>query len=556
MVYYVSLFSMKKLLNKSHTNVHTIAYILGGVSIFGYVISFLRDRAFAHYFGAGELLDIYTASFRIPDMLFITATAFVSVYALLPMFEEKMRQSSVKFQEFINTSFYFLIFFLILGSTILFFAIPFLADTFFAGFTGKARETFILFSRVYLIQASFFSVSAFFAAILQLKRKFVLYSILPILYNAGIILGTIVLYPMFGSIGLAIGVVLGALLNAGIQIPILLHNNVLPRLAPTKHTIREFWRVIKTSIPRASALLSHGIAEGFVFGTVVSISQGALSVYYFAQSLKVVPLVVIGTAYSVASFPVLVTYFTEKNTDGFKRVINNALRRLLFFILPIIAFIFVLREPLVSLLFETGFFTAETTIVTSAIVAALMPHALTTSVLIICARAFYARGRSLVPFIIFFVLSAAKIALSYMVVHSLHHNEYFMRLMQGISSLETAEHTTLFATVLLVMLLEVVAAGVILKMLMQEIQQSLAALGKAFLQNMISALIMVVSIAVTREIFFAETVFNSLGGVIAIACMSAVGGVLWFVSLRLFKNKESDIVRKKVVRILSRIWKT
>ena len=180
---------------------------------------------------------------------------------------------------------------------------PFLADTFFAGFTGEARETFILFSRVYLLQASFFSISAFFTAILQLKRKFVLYSILPILYNVGIILGTIVLYPMFGSAGLAIGVVFGALLNAGIQIPILMHNSVLPRLTPTRNTIREFWRVIKMSIPRASALLSHGIAEGFVFGTVVSISQGTLSVYYFAQSLKVVPLVVIGTGLFRGIFP-------------------------------------------------------------------------------------------------------------------------------------------------------------------------------------------------------------------------------------------------------------
>ena len=258
----------------------------------------------------------------------------------------------------------------------------------------------------------------------------------------------------------------------------------------------------------------------------------------------------------MASFPALVTHFTQKDTKGFKQVINNALRRLLFFIVPIIAFIFVLREPLVSLLFETGFFTAETTVVTSAVVAALMPHALTTSVLIICARAFYARGHSLIPFIIFFVLSAAKIALSYTVVHSLHHNEHFMRLMQGISGLETTEHTTLFATVLLVMLLEVVAAGVMLKMLMREIQQSLISLGKAFLQNMLSALIMVVSIAAAKNLFFAEIAFNSLKGVGAIACMGVLGGVLWFASLRLFKNKESDIVRKKVMQILNRIWKT
>ena len=123
-MYTVFCLLMRKLLNKSHTNVHTIAYLLGGVSVFGYLVSFLRDRAFAHYFGPSELLDIYVASFQIPDVLFITATAFISVYALLPMFEEKKRQGEEMLREFVNTSFYFLVLFLLLGSTVLFFAIP------------------------------------------------------------------------------------------------------------------------------------------------------------------------------------------------------------------------------------------------------------------------------------------------------------------------------------------------------------------------------------------------------------------------------------------------
>ena len=98
-IYYTSSFTMLKLLNISHTNVHTIAYVLAAVSIFGYGISFIRDRVFAHYFGTGELLDIYIASFRIPDTLFIIATAFISVYALLPMFEEKLQKNAAEFQD-------------------------------------------------------------------------------------------------------------------------------------------------------------------------------------------------------------------------------------------------------------------------------------------------------------------------------------------------------------------------------------------------------------------------------------------------------------------------
>ena len=163
---------MLNLLNKSHTNVHTIAYILGTVSIFGYVVSFVRDRVFAHYFGPSELLDIYIASFRIPDLLFIVVTAFLSVYAILPMFEEKQRQGRAVLKEFINTTFYFLLLFLVFGLCILFFAIPVIEEHVFTGFSGEASATFILFSRIFLVQATLFAISSFLTAILQLKRKF------------------------------------------------------------------------------------------------------------------------------------------------------------------------------------------------------------------------------------------------------------------------------------------------------------------------------------------------------------------------------------------------
>ena len=547
---------MQKLLNKSYTNVHTIAYILSGVSIFGYLISFLRDRAFAHYFGVGELLDIYVASFRIPDVLFITATAFISVYALLPMFEEKMQKRNNELQEFINTTFYFLVLFLLTGSIILFFAIPFLGKTLFSSFSGESFNTFVLFSRIYLIQASLFAISSFFTAILQLKRKFLLYSILPILYNAGIILGVIVLYPLFGALGLALGVLFGVLLNVGIQVPILIQNNVLPRLAPTRHTVEECWRTIKTSIPRASALLSHTIAEIFIFSAIVSISKGVLSIYYFAQSLRTIPLLIVGTAYSVATFPILVTSHMKNNMNAFRSVIENALRRLLFFILPIIALIFVLREPLISLLFETGFFTAETTAVTGTIVAVIMPHALTTSILIICARALYARNQSITPFIIFITLSIAEITLVYTTVQFVQNNHSALTLVQNISGLISKEHAVLFAAIAVVVSLEIIAATAILIALMRSIRQSITPLFRAFLQNMAAVIVLIVVVGLLKNLIFNTVHFNTVKGVFAIGVMSATGVLFWYITLYILKNKEGELLKRKIKQILKKIWKT
>ncbi|MCY4577073.1 MAG: hypothetical protein OXB96_01400 [Candidatus Kaiserbacteria bacterium] len=526
------------------------------MSVFGYILSFLRDRAFAHYFGASELFDVYVASFRIPDVLFIVATAFISVYALLPMFEEKMRQGDNRLKEFVNTSFYFLVLFLVLGSTILFFAIPSLGEWLFDDFSSEGLETFVLFSRIYLIQASLFAISSFFTAILQLKRKFFLYSLLALLYNIGIIIGVVVLYPMFGPIGLALGVLLGVIINVGIQVPVLLQNNILPQLAPTRHTVRECWRTIKISIPRASALLSHTITQILVFSVVVGISEGALSIYYFAESLKAVPTVLIGTAYSVAAFPILVTHFTEGNMEAFRSVIESALRRLFFFILPIIAFVFILREPLISLIFETGSFTAEITAITAAIVGVFIVGALTMSILIICARALYACGRSLAVFLIFLTLSAVEIVLIYTIIPFIQNNSEATAMIQQVTGLESAAYGTLFVATLIIVIPEIFAATTILIVLLRHIRQDIKPLLQAFAQNLIAVMVLAIATAVPNIFLFGNMQFNSINGIFAIGGMSIIGMSAWFVTLRLLKNPESKIVQKKAVSVINRIWRT
>lgn len=534
---------------------HTVAFILGGVSVFGYILSFLRDRAFAHYFGAGELLDIYVASFRIPDVLFIAATAFISVYALLPMFEEKLREGNTHLKEFINTSFYFLVLFLVLGSTVLFFAIPFLGEWLFGNFSPEGFKTFVLFSRMYLIQASLFAISSFFTAILQLKRKFFLYSILALLYNAGIIVGVTVLYPAFGAVGLAFGVLLGVILNVGIQVPILVHNHILPHLAPTRHTVRECWRAVKLSVPRASALLSHTITHILVVSVVVKISEGALSIYYFAESLKAVPTVLIGTAYSVAAFPILVTHFTEGNMEAFRSVVENALRRLFFFILPIIAFVFILREPLISLLFETGSFTAETTTITAAIVGVFIVGALTISILVICARALYACGRSLAVFLIFLALSVVEVALIYTVIPFIQNNPETAAMIQNITGLESAAYGTLFVATLIIVIPEIFAAITMLTVLLRRIQQDIKPLLRAFAQNMIAVVALAIATTIPNTFLFSNVQFNSISGILAIGSMSIVGVAAWFITLRLLKNPESKLLQERVMQVINRLWK-
>ena len=133
------------------SSLHEAAFWLAGFSIFSQILAFLRDRLLAHYFGAGEALDIYYTAFRIPDFIFVTLGSLVSISVLVPMFSRKAIGNGGEVKSYINsifTSFSILI----IGSCALFFVfMPQIAALLFKGFSAETLIQIIKFSRILLL---------------------------------------------------------------------------------------------------------------------------------------------------------------------------------------------------------------------------------------------------------------------------------------------------------------------------------------------------------------------------------------------------------------------
>ena len=550
---------IRRFLDKSHTGLHSIALVLGSMSVIGYVVSFVRDRAFAHYIGAGELLDVYVASFRIPDLLFITATAFISLYALLPLFEETEREGKTALQEFINTTFYFLLIYLIIGSTVLFFTIPAVGKYLFSGFSQEGFETFVLLSRVFLLQAILFSIAGFFTAILQYKRRFFVYALLPILYNAGILIGVLFFYPTFGPAGLAIGVVLGVVLNIAVQLPVIVHHRALTAIAPSRHMFRSFRRTVAMSIPRAASFLSFGFAHLLIFSSIVSLSEGSLSVYYFAENLRAIPLVVVGLSYSIAAFPMLVSHFTRNDMRSFNKVVIRSIRHLFFFIFPLVAFVFALREELIGFFFETGRFTPDMTFITGTIVGAFVFGALTMSIISLCARALHACNRAWLAFSILFTHSVVQVGAVFVVVHYLYGSEV-LGFVQEVTGLVGSGYGTLFAVVSIIVVTEAVTALAMIIALVKVTGQSYRPALTSFIQNTIAAVALAIFLTIVQAMFFSDVSYASpdslfsVQGLLSVGALAFLGLFVWYPVLRLLKNKESIQFGEKALPYIRSLW--
>jgi len=102
-------------------------------------------------------------------------------------------------------------------SIIIFYFLPSLVNLYVPGFSDLAKENVIMLGRVMLIQPILLGISSLVSTLAQTQNSFLAFSMAPVMYNFGIILGTVFFYKEFGIIGLAYGVILGATLHLLIQ---------------------------------------------------------------------------------------------------------------------------------------------------------------------------------------------------------------------------------------------------------------------------------------------------------------------------------------------------
>ena len=208
---------------------HQAAYVLAVLTFGSQLLALVRDRLLAHQFGAGSELDLYYTAFRIPDLLYVLFASTLSVYVLIPFVAERMRNEHKEAAQLLLSRVFslFVIVYIVLGLALAIGA-PQVVGVVFPGLAAQ-HDLLVWLIRILLLQPLLLGVSSLFGVITQLQHRFVLYALSPLLYNLGIIVGLLFLYPLYGIYGLVWGVILGALAHLLIQLPLVLPRHLAPR---------------------------------------------------------------------------------------------------------------------------------------------------------------------------------------------------------------------------------------------------------------------------------------------------------------------------------------
>ena len=292
-------------------------------------------------------------------------------------------------------------------AVLLFIATPFLVTVFFPGLSADA-ETLTTLIRILLLQPLLLGVSSLFGVVTQLSHRFILYAISPLIYNLGIIFGITILYPYFGMQGLAIGVVVGALGHMLVQLPLVATSELTFGLVQ-KINWRLLQSVFVVAVPRALTLSIHQLVLLVFAGVATMMTAGSVSVFQFAFNLQSVPLAIIGASYSTAAFPVLADLFAKQDHKTFSTHVVTALRHVLFWSLPIIALVIVLRAQIVRVVLGSGEFDWSDTRLTAAVLALFIIALTAQSMLLLLVRTFYAGGKTRTPLLV--ALAGAAVSL-------------------------------------------------------------------------------------------------------------------------------------------------
>lgn len=406
-------------LKNVNLNVGKAAGIIAVFSLLSKILGLARDAVFSNKFGTDQVIDAYFAAFRIPDFVFNLLILGTFSVAFIPVFSEYLIKDKKKAHELASSIINSTVLIILVLTLLAYIFIDPLTSLIAPGFDGEVRELTKTFTKIFLLSPLFLTLSSILSSVLNSYKRFALVSAAPVIYNLSIIFGAVFLYPRFGNLGLAYGVVLGALLHFAIQIPGLRHLGFSYSLSLNRREpgFKKFWwlywpRIFSMGTNQITLLIAT------FFGSFLG--PGALAAFYYANNLQSVFLSVFAISFALAIFPLLSDLYNQRNEHEFKDVLAKTTSQILFFIFPLSMLMLVLRAQIVRLVLGIGSgtsFTFEDTRLVSLTLGLFVVSLFAQALIPLYTRAFYARQNTMIPMVIGFFTIILNVVATYFLVH-------------------------------------------------------------------------------------------------------------------------------------------
>ena len=346
------------------TKVTRAAGVVGTATFLSRILGFVRDMVIAGFFGAGLVSDAFFVAFRIPNLLRRLFAEGSLTVAFIPVFSEYLtRHGRKEAFKLAGSAMRMLSIILALTAVVGILAAPLIVHVIAPGFTSSPEKYRLCvdLTRFMFPYIFFIGLVALCMGVLNVLGHFAAPALAPVLLNLSMIASVLLLSPHLERpvFSLAVGVLLGGLLQLLLQIPFLIKNGV------------RFWQKTKIYHPGLKrigllmlpAVLGAAVYQiNMVIGTLLAslLPEGSVSYLYYADRLVQFPLGIFAIATATAVLPSLSKQVAAEDFDGLRDTFSHAMNFVFFITIPAMVGLIVLREPIITLLFKRGAFDAET----------------------------------------------------------------------------------------------------------------------------------------------------------------------------------------------------
>lgn len=373
------------------------ALVLSVLTFGSYGMGLVRDRIFARTYGADVALDAYNAAFVLPELLFDVFIAAGLAAPFVPIFMKLVNEEAEAAEAFARTILTLAVLTMGAAAAILLVIAPLTIDVIAPGFRSpEQRQLYIDLFRVMCVTPLIFATSIVLGEILVAKRRFLYYGLAPLLYNGGIVAGTLLLHDRIGIFGAAVGAVLGALLHLGIRVVGISRTEIRlrPLLDLRMTAVREFLRLM---VPRMAGAPIEPLTFQFFTRIASTFAAGSVSAVSFARNFQSVPVSLIGVAFSLAAFPALATAAGRGDREGFVRVLRMNILTIGLITAAAAVALFVLSTFVIDLFLGGGAFDADDVQRTATLLSVFALSVPIESLTYPLARAIYATRNTILP---------------------------------------------------------------------------------------------------------------------------------------------------------------
>lgn len=363
------------------------------------IISLAQTFVIARAFGISADYDAFVTANRVPEQIYNVIAGGAIAFAFIPVFTGLLArdQQSTAWRtasHVVNTIFSATF----VASLVAFIFAPWLiANVVAPGFDLATQAQTVNLMRILLVSTCIFSVSGIAMGILQSYNLFLLPALAPIMYDIGILFGVLVLIPVMGITGIAVGAVIGSVLHLGVQVPGLVRIGVRwkPEFGWNDPELR---RIIKLMIPRIADIGVVSVLTIITSNILSRLGTGSASAFDWGWRLMQIPETLIGTAMGVVIFPTLAALSSLGDVAGKRDAMSGALRFILIGTIPSAIGLILIGRPMISLL-ERGAFDASASVLVYNTLQFFAIGIIVHSVLEVIARSFYADKDTLTPLI-------------------------------------------------------------------------------------------------------------------------------------------------------------